>query len=84
MNDAEKLRENRLRRTAQRQELRLIKSKRRDPYANDYGVYWLTDAHTSLLLTNQFGLDLDEVEEWLTANKDARESNDHDHDDGDH
>src|SRR3712207_211748 len=37
----EKVRENRLRRMAQRQGLTLQKSRRRDPYALDYGKYWL-------------------------------------------
>jgi hypothetical protein len=41
---AEKARENRLRRMADRQGYRLTKSRRRDPRANVYGSYWLADA----------------------------------------
>ena len=40
----EKVRENRLRRMASRQGLQLLKSRRRDPRALDYGTYWLVDA----------------------------------------
>jgi hypothetical protein len=40
----EKVRENRLRRMASRQGLQLMKSRRRDPRALDYGTYWLVDA----------------------------------------
>lgn len=39
----EKVRENRLRRMAERQGLRLVKSRRRDPRALDFGVCWLED-----------------------------------------
>jgi hypothetical protein len=37
----EKVYENRLRRKAKRQELELVKSRRRDPDATDFGHYWL-------------------------------------------
>ena len=40
----EKVRENRLRRMASRQGLQLVKSRRRDTRALDYGTYWLVDA----------------------------------------
>jgi hypothetical protein len=40
----QKVRENRLRRMASRQGLQLMKSRRRDPRALDYGTYWLVDA----------------------------------------
>jgi hypothetical protein len=43
-NTAEKVRENRLRRMASRQGLQLVKSRRRDRRALDYGTYWLVDA----------------------------------------
>lgn len=39
----EKVRENRLRRMAARQGLALHKSRRRDPYAKDFGLYWVVD-----------------------------------------
>jgi hypothetical protein len=62
-----KVRENRLRRAAQRQEMRLIKSRRRDPRAFDYGRYWLADIYTDRLITSVQGISLDEVEEHLNA-----------------
>lgn len=40
---SDKVRENRLRRAAQRQGLILVKSRRRDPRALDYGLYVLVD-----------------------------------------
>jgi len=43
-NTQEKVRENRLRRMASRQGLQLVKSRRRDTRALDYGTYWLVDA----------------------------------------
>ena len=39
MDQSIKVRENRLRRMAERQGLRLVKSRRRDPLAVDYGKY---------------------------------------------
>jgi hypothetical protein len=60
-----KARENRLRRTAERRGLRLVKSRRRDPRALDYGSWYITDASTSGLLTSEHGIDLDQVEAWL-------------------
>ncbi|MER7459209.1 hypothetical protein [Micromonospora sp. NPDC126480] len=63
--DAEKVRENRLRRMAQRQGLTLVKSRRRDPRATDYGMYWLADTHTSALETPEQGMTLDEIEAYL-------------------
>jgi hypothetical protein len=66
----EKIRENRLRRMAQRQGLTLQKSRRRDPRAIDYGTYMLIDASTTGItacgLQSGYGLDLDEVEAALT------------------
>jgi hypothetical protein len=43
---AERTREQRLRRMAERQGLALVKSRRRDPFAKDYGLYWLVDPMT--------------------------------------
>lgn len=63
---AEKIRENRLRRMAARQGLRLVKSRRRDPRAIDYGSYWLVDDRGLTQLGDQHGASLDEVEEELT------------------
>jgi hypothetical protein len=66
-----KVRENRLRRMAERQGLALHKSRRRDPLALDYGTYQLVDPYRNALVagdTNHgYGLDLDDVEEHLTG-----------------
>jgi hypothetical protein len=62
------VRENRLRRMAERQGLVLRKSRRRDPRAVDYGMFWLVDAATNALVAGgQFGMNIDSVEEWLTT-----------------
>jgi hypothetical protein len=51
MSDTEfKVFENRLRRAAERQGLRLVKSRRRDPRAADYGTYWLTALDNNTLI----------------------------------
>ena len=60
----EKVKENRLRRTAERRGLQLTKSRRRDPRALDFGKYWLTDANGATVSAQQ-GLNLDEVETFL-------------------
>lgn len=41
--DIDKTRERRVRRMAERQGLRLVKSRRRDPLAKDYGLYMVAD-----------------------------------------
>lgn len=61
----EKVRENRLRRMADRQGLRLQKSRRRDPRALDYGTYMLLDVQNRVVATDL--ADLDEVEARLTG-----------------
>ena len=63
-----KVRENRLRRMAERQGLTITKSRRRDPRATDYGIYWIADARTNLLHKGPYQdgfRDLDEVEAFL-------------------
>ena len=78
MADGEKVRENRLRRMAERQGLALRKSRRRDPRALDYGVYYVADARTNMLdqrVDQRAGLTLDEVEALLTGEYD-REATD--------
>jgi len=69
MTDEDKVRENRLRRAAQRQSLTLVKSRRRDERATDYGTYMLLDTQTSGVvasgLQSGYGLTLDEVETAL-------------------
>jgi hypothetical protein len=68
-------REARLRRAAQRQRAELVKSRRRDPRAWDYGRYWLIVPGLEAVIGagsgtgmagDTPGLSLDEVEEWLT------------------
>lgn len=75
METDEKVRENRLRRMAERQGLRLVKSRRRDPRALDYGLYVLVqdtagdkelDAQMKAF-ENGDKLTLDEVDSLLTA-----------------
>jgi hypothetical protein len=75
-----KVRENRLRRMAARQGLKLARNPRRDPRAIDYGSYMLTDANEVLIA--DFGWDhvrspegaswLDDVEAWLTRPRRVR------------
>lgn len=66
-----KVRENRLRRAADRQGLRLQRSRRRDPRALGYGTYRLTDARTGSVVAagseSGYGLTLDQVELHLTG-----------------
>jgi hypothetical protein len=64
-----KVRENRLRRLAERQGLRLSKSRSRDRTAADFGSYQLEDRSTGVVVLKgveaRFGLSLDDVEERL-------------------
>jgi hypothetical protein len=69
----EKSRETRLRRMAERQGLRLVKSRLRDPNAIGYGKYVLVDVETNTVAipdgygpTGQPDWPLDEIEAWLT------------------
>lgn len=64
VDQAEKVRENRLRRMAERQGLTLTRSRRRDPRALDFGKYWLTDAN-GVSVSPEQGIDIDEVEAFL-------------------
>jgi len=61
---AEKVREIRLRRMAERQGLRLSRSRRRDVRALDYGKYWLHRGDEAV--TPAEGMTLDEIEDYLT------------------
>ena len=68
---AERVRENRLRRVADRQGLRLVKSRRRDPRAVDYRRYMVVDLATGAVVVGAGALgrpvwDLDQVEAYLT------------------
>jgi hypothetical protein len=77
MDTEEKVRENRLRRMATRQGFRLEKSRRRDPMALDYGLYYIIDGpagqrgganwRSRELVTSEYGFTLDEVERWLSS-----------------
>ena len=60
----EKVRENRLRRMADRQGLTLRKSPRRDPRALDYGVYRLVNDRDRVVAEST---DLDAIESYLTG-----------------
>lgn len=67
MDTQEKVRENRLRRMAKRQGLVLIRARRRDPRAEDFGRYWLVDAERNIDVAGRsYGLSIDEIENWLT------------------
>jgi hypothetical protein len=63
----DKTRETRLRRMAQRQGLTLVKSRRRDPRATDYGTYVLADENKVLVVWG--GLDLDDIERALNEDR---------------
>jgi hypothetical protein len=70
MTDQEyKVLENRLRRAAERQGLRLEKSRARDPRAIDYGTYHLVDKSSNTVvahgLQSGYGLALDEIAQHL-------------------
>ena len=67
-----KVQENRVRRMAERYGYRLEKSRRRDPDALSFGLYWLRDVQINAI---QFGIgptgeqdaSLEECEAWLRA-----------------
>jgi hypothetical protein len=62
-----KVRENRLRRIASRQRLRLQKSRQRDPTALDYGKYSLVSVRPSHIHIFIGQGNLDQIEEWLES-----------------
>lgn len=68
-----KVHENRLRRKAERQGLRLVKSRRRDEDASDFGLYWLEDARSEPSTPTGKGLTLQEIEARLTHRKTGAE-----------
>lgn len=62
------MRENRLRRAAKRQGLKIVKSRRRDPRALDYGRFMIVDQDNRVVageLSAGQGLTIDQVEEFL-------------------
>lgn len=72
MSTTEKVRENRLRRAAARQGLRLVRDRTRDPRAVRYGRWYLIPAGAPRrrgwqLARDEDGLTLDEVEHRLTG-----------------
>lgn len=70
MEQDDKVRENRLRRMASRQGLRLVKSRRRDQRALGYGGYMIVDADNVVVageIDSPQALDLNAVERWLTG-----------------
>ncbi len=60
-----KVRENRLRRVAARQDLRLLKARRKDPRAVDYGTYMLVDQMNVIVAGER--MSIDDVERYLTG-----------------
>jgi hypothetical protein len=68
MATTEKARENRARRSAERQGFVLKKSARRDPKALDYGRYWLLShdfAQENIVAGGRHGTTLDSIEREL-------------------
>jgi hypothetical protein len=66
----DKTRETRLRRAADRQGLRLERSRRRDPRATDFARYWLLDLVTGHVVAGadaigRASMTLDQVEMYL-------------------
>src|SRR5689334_15681652 len=75
MSDADKTRENRLRRAARRQGFVLRKSRRRDPEAYDYGLWMIVDPDGNTVVagnqaTGTPSMPLDGVEYWLWGGED--------------
>ncbi|HEX4864262.1 MAG TPA: hypothetical protein VFV02_09330 [Acidimicrobiales bacterium] len=71
MDATEKVREARLRRMAERRGLKVVKSRRRDPLAVDYGRYVIVDPDSNRPVAGEFGsasvMTLDDVEVWLAS-----------------
>ena len=66
----DKVRENRARRAAERQALKLTRSRRRDPRAIDYGGYWLHDIETGAeIIGGRHGVPLETIEEQLNKGR---------------
>ncbi len=69
-----KVRENRIRRMAERQGLILAKSRRRDHMALDYGKYALVNDSNCVVYGSAscgYDADLDDIEEFLTCDSEA-------------
>ena len=67
--DHDKVKENRLRRMAKRRGLALMKSRRRDPRAYDYGGFMLIEPNRNIVIfganPNAFSADLNDIEAFL-------------------
>jgi hypothetical protein len=61
----DKIRDNRLRRMAARQGMTLTRSRRRDPQARDYGMYWLTDTVTGEPRSKDTGMTMEGIATML-------------------
>jgi hypothetical protein len=78
MEGKEKTRENRLRRKLDRMGYRLLKARRRDPDAVDYGMYVIADVQTNGIVfgtwdnTDWYQLTLDDVEEWIRGDEEPK------------
>lgn len=62
--------EKRIRRMAERQRMRLEKSRRRDPHAWDYNTFMLVDNDLNCVVLahpNGYGYSLEEIEQRLTG-----------------
>jgi hypothetical protein len=72
----ERSREQRLRRAAERQGYKLVKSRRRDPRALGYGRWYIVEAERNFIVIGTEGghpnMDLDAVEEWLTSEREEQ------------
>ena len=71
MDAAEKVREARLRRMTERRGLKLVKSRRRDPLAVDYGRYVIVNPTSNRPVAGELddasAMTLDDVEAWLAS-----------------
>jgi len=65
VSDEGKVRDNRLRRAAERQGLTVRKTRRRDPRALNYGRYWLQRGD-EVVIGGSEGVSVDEIEAYLT------------------
>lgn len=62
-----KVKENKLRRAAERQGYALVKNRRRDPRALGYGTYSITSNNAATANTSAHSLTLSEVEAFLNG-----------------
>jgi hypothetical protein len=71
MTESENRREDRLRRAARRQGLRLVKSRERDPEIPGYGLYIIVDDRNNVVAGElpHSGMDLDAVEAILNEQR---------------